>query len=940
MIHLDTDHTTFLKDPDSDRGRRMIARLDAVSEFEAIGVSIVTVEERMRGWLAVIAKERTALRQVVGYRELALLFLGSVASGLVCSDVQRGFPGALGLSWPRGAASSQDLVMIDALPIPRAVRSFRFGCLLSVLLAAPALTRADDRRSLARYIPGDGLAVLVEHDGLAAHADAWKATAAHKMLNETSLGAMLKDIAIQVADRALQSAQGAPISGKELISLLLQLTDKGFAAGYCRDPGQPGPGTAVLVIRDAADSKVFRAVLQRIPPLNPPAADQVDGPGGRKIWSTQGIPIRWWFEKKDFVFLFSADPDSNPAIEALEGKTPSALKNAAYASLAKIEGGNVPLGRFFVDLAVLPPLPPQAAELGLDGIRRVEGRWGIQDKACVITLGVNAPRPRHGVLALFDHPAIKPGTSVATPGGSADYTLVSIDPAQLAGDILALIQRDDPPAAERLRGFAQRFRDHTGLSLRDDLLEQIGPRMVLIPSGQGIGSAISFWFHPPDLALVAELKDARAFSKTLDRLMEAANGELKRAGALVRPQPGQPARPRTEYAEFRRLKEPARGYVLAVPPSVLPTPASLRPTILVEPDKGLLVLAGSPATARRAQDSLRLKAPGPPPAWGRDAVIFAQTDPSGSLPDLLVNLPSIVQFIGYAATQQPGPGARRQGPFRLEIDPDSIPNADQLRPYLFPSRFSLAVNEDSIRMSANQAFPLPAPTLDVGMETPVMIALLLPAVQAAREAARRAQCTNNLKQIGLAMHNHVSANNHFPSLAISSADGKPLLSWRVAILPYLDQNELYKKFHLDEPWDSPHNKELIKYMPTVYGCPSRNLAGEPGRTAYRVFTGKGALFNQNAPTEPRDVTDGTSNTLMVVEAKEAVIWTKPEELPFEDKPGAPNVPLFGAGSAHPGGFNAAFADGSVRFIKLSINPTTLRALITRAGGEVISSDSY
>ena len=109
----------------------------------------------------------------------------------------------------------------------------------------------------------------------------------------------------------------------------------------------------------------------------------------------------------------------------------------------------------------------------------------------------------------------------------------------------------------------------------------------------------------------------------------------------------------------------------------------------------------------------------------------------------------------------------------------------------------------------------------------VLIALLLPAVQSAREAARRAQCVNNLKQIGLAMHNYASANGGFPPAAIVDPRGKPLLSWRVAILPYLDANPLYAKFKLDEPWDSPHNKELLKYMPAVYGCPSRNLAGEP-----------------------------------------------------------------------------------------------------------------
>ena len=308
----------------------------------------------------------------------------------------------------------------------------------------------------------------------------------------------------------------------------------------------------------------------------------------------------------------------------------------------------------------------------------------------------------------------------------------------------------------------------------------------------------------------------------------------------------------------------------------------------------------------------------------------------------------MVQFIGFSATQQPGPmvnpGFPRPpaaAPFRLQVDPDSIPDADQIRQYLFPSQFSLAVNDSSIRMTSTGAFPLPTPSLDVGMETPVLIALLLPAVQSAREAARRAQCVNNLKQIGLAFHNYASANNGFPATAITSPDGKPLLSWRVAILPYIEQQPLYQKFKLDEPWDSPHNKELIKYMPQIYACPSGNMVGGPNTTTYRVFSGKGALLDPARPTTIAEVTDGTSNTIMVVEAKQAVPWTKPDELPFDpDVAAHPPAPLFGAGSFHPGGFNAAFADGSVRFIKLSINLNTLRALITKAEGEVIDINSY
>jgi prepilin-type processing-associated H-X9-DG protein len=237
-------------------------------------------------------------------------------------------------------------------------------------------------------------------------------------------------------------------------------------------------------------------------------------------------------------------------------------------------------------------------------------------------------------------------------------------------------------------------------------------------------------------------------------------------------------------------------------------------------------------------------------------------------------------------------------------------------------------------MTSRSAFPLPMPQLNVGMETPVLIALLLPAVQAAREAARRSQCTNNEKQLMLAMHNYVSANDALPPPAILDKNGKPLLSWRVALLPYLEQQALYKEFHLDEAWDSPHNKPLIEKMPTLFTCPSR-VNPEIGTTTYRVFTGKGTAFQGPKGLTFADVLDGLSNTLAVVESKEAVIWTKPEELPFTGD-GAAALAL--AGSNHPGGFNVGMLDGAVRFMKNTILGDIFKAMLTYNGSEVIPNN--
>jgi prepilin-type processing-associated H-X9-DG protein len=207
-------------------------------------------------------------------------------------------------------------------------------------------------------------------------------------------------------------------------------------------------------------------------------------------------------------------------------------------------------------------------------------------------------------------------------------------------------------------------------------------------------------------------------------------------------------------------------------------------------------------------------------------------------------------------------------------------------------------------------------------------------VPAAPEAAPQSLCVNNLKQIGLAMYNFHVEEGHFPPAAITDSNGKPLLSWRVAILPYIEQDSLYRKFKLDEPWDSPHHRSLLAEMPPVFACPS-DQEPKSFKTRYQAITGPGTIFEGNEGMPVSAILDGVSNTLMIIEANDPVEWTKPDDQPF-----GPNLPLPVLGSGHPGGANALFADGTVRFLKTTIHPVVLGCLITRAGGEIVAVDSF
>jgi hypothetical protein len=189
---------------------------------------------------------------------------------------------------------------------------------------------------------------------------------------------------------------------------------------------------------------------------------------------------------------------------------------------------------------------------------------------------------------------------------------------------------------------------------------------------------------------------------------------------------------------------------------------------------------------------------------------------------------------------------------------------------------------------------------------------------------------NRLKMIALAMHNYLDFTGAFPPAHQCDKNGKPLLSWRVLILPYIEQDNLYRQFHLNEPWDSEHNRQLISQMPDLYKS-SRKLAAE-GKTTILGVAGEHAMFTGCKGLAIRDVTDGTSNTIWFVDASDsrAVVWTKPEDLNYD-----PRDPLAGLVGHFPQGFAAAFVDGSARFISKKVDANLLNALFTRNGGEVI-----
>ncbi len=207
-----------------------------------------------------------------------------------------------------------------------------------------------------------------------------------------------------------------------------------------------------------------------------------------------------------------------------------------------------------------------------------------------------------------------------------------------------------------------------------------------------------------------------------------------------------------------------------------------------------------------------------------------------------------------------------------------------------------------------------------------LISALAPAVTGARTAAERTRTANNLKQIGLALHSYHDGNGSFPARANFDAVGKPLLSWRVQLLPYLEHSDLYKQFRQDEPWDSAHNKKLLAKMPDVFRATGSKNKAESGKTNFLAPICDGSVLGADKGTKIADIRDGTSNTIAAVEVTDeaAVFWTKPDDWQVDDK-----EPVKALGDT----FAALFCDASVRFFTKDIAPETLKAMLTRNGGE-------
>jgi hypothetical protein len=800
---------------------------------------------------------------------------------------------------------------------------------LAVLMAwcvwspAPAPAQSSDKIKLGYLAPDDGI-FFFAHNGWSA-GDPKSANRTEKLFAEQSVQDFAKQLMDEISKliNSAATAQGneeakvAAEAGPKLAKIALAHPGAMFLKSF---KPQDNPEVEFAVVIDAEKDgpeavAAFKKLLALIPKDGPQGAVEEkigDGTFVRpKEYRKNEPEIRIGYRASQLIVVVGKEtPKEVLAKLQKPGKTPAWISKVTQE--LPVERPSM-LMAFDAQklLGTLQPLitDPMASKV-LDGLginklksfAAVSGldKTGMHSMSMVTTDGTPT-----GLFDLIPDKPISLSDFKGVPASAVNATVVRFDLAYLYDKALKTADQVDPNVRGQVEQTLAAVEPQLGFSVKADLLEGLGDTWSFYASGTEPG--VSF---VPGFLITASVRKHAGLAKALEVVVAAAKGALTGAG------------PRAPFSiqDFSARNE--KGYRIVF--NNLPVP--VQPTWVLTKDQlivGLSPQLVSTHLAGTAKGSLadneHLQAAF---QWNSKPLLVSYSDPKPGLQSIY----TLINTFGPVMLGQ----LSRQG---INFNLPPLPPVSDIEQHLLPTVTTMGRTSNGWKTESHGVIPS---GIEIGpAAVAIGAALLLPAIQQAREAARRSQSMNYLKQIGLAFHNYHDTYRVFPPAAsMDKAGKKKLLSWRVHILPFVGQAALYQQFHLDEPWDSEHNKQFIKQIPPVYVSPNHADLGKEGKTIYLVPTGEGAAFEGKDGRGIREFVDGTSNTILGVEAHRdaAVIWTKPDDLELDFK-----NPLKNLKSARNNGFTALFADGSVRFISDAIDVNTLKALFTRGGGEAVNN---
>ncbi|RMG36610.1 MAG: DUF1559 domain-containing protein, partial [Planctomycetota bacterium] len=743
-------------------------------------------------------------------------------------------------------------------------------------------------------------AVYLGFDGSNAHWESFKKTAAYEALYESGLA----DVGMKVVGWAL--ARGGPqaeVIGAAVRSVLDNGLSVAFTAG---EPGsQPAPWAAVVAHRNAALREPVAAMLKS---AAQGAFDfQVVERSGRSILlgthrANPALTIGLWTEGPHLVLVGGFNAVES-GLKVATGAAPNITSDGLWAKVRQQRGFEVTtacwlnletLAKQFGPMPLpLPPRPNSGAPvtvadvlraLRVDNVRSITTAMGYKGKAIWTETTIDVPGEKRGLLALLGERPLSESDFPPLPAGASSLLVSRLDWSRGASEVLEIVRSvagiASPDGEQQFERQLRSLNDALQFDLKTELFGALGdvtafygdPNAGLF--GLGIGLAIS-------------VRNAQTLRQTVDVITQ----HIAQAGG-----------PNLVVDTSKR-----RGRMVTSL-QFTGTPFTVAYTV----DSDWFVLGLSP----QAVEAFLLRKDGKLPRWEmseevRQAVLevpqgysaISISDPRPTIQAMIGMAPFLINVV-RAALATPNnlrgaPVPPRAPAVELPISPADIPPAELVTRPLFANVSVRTVSEDGIRWVSRTSLPAIPLLPSVGgggsvAAVGVLTALLLPAVQQARQAARRTASKNNLKQLGLAMHNFHEVYRHFPQGTVPNAQLPPhkRLSWVVPMLPFLDRARLFEQIDRNAAWDAPANQRFARMgieplwnpgMPdstrfTRDGFATTHYVGIAGvgKDAATLPVGhkRAGVFGYDRKLRIRDVLDGTSNTIAITEASKVGPWAQ------------------------------------------------------------------
>jgi hypothetical protein len=665
-----------------------------------------------------------------------------------------------------------------------------------------------------------------------------------------------------------------------------------------------------------------------------PVPDAVDGV--RTLVTPPGVPKIQWTVSGDYFILGVSEGTVAQIQERMAGDSVPEWLAAVHERLPVDRVASTTFINTKEILAVARPFlapllmsrGPNAGDpldaLGLTNLDSVVNVTGLDQSSTVSRTWFKVNGKPTGLLAMLDAEPLEASDFAAIPADSTIAVSLKLDPVETLDRLISLIDLIEPGASQQVRRELQQAESEIGFSITDDLIGSLGDSWSLYHSPSEGGAIFTGW------TAVAEARNPEA----LRAVTATITARVKQFEEMTRVQDR-----RLRTFGLRTMTVGDNTIHLM---NMIGEEFPFAPAWCVT-DKHLIVSVfpqGVAAFLNREQGAKTLASlPHVQAALAaeRPPVSLVHVD-SKTVCQSVYPLALIGANFLFSELQREG----------VDLNISIMPNGDTIARHLQPALTTVTSGDDGIEVVSTRTLPI-----SMGAGTSVMPVLFMTGVSRSGmnrfgtsnspglldvlspKRAQRNQATNNLKQLGIAIHNFHDVHRRFPAASVKDEDGKPLLSWRVQLLPFIEQAPLFKKFHMDEAWDSPHNKELIKLIPPTYLAPGSKAGA--GKTNYVGLHHENAIFHDGDGTRIRDIRDGTSNTIMIVEADNdhSVIWTKPDDLEFDEK-----KPHAGLGTLRKDGFLAAFCDGAVHFIPSTITVETLLKLAFKNDGKSIDFSEF